>query len=154
MRYDAQMSTTRKTAVGRQFRARWDAELARVGSILGQEIAWSPGEVELLETVERDLERRAVLDRTLAQCPDPGAPRALRISQESRLLEAQTARLVAKLQKELSKLLAQQPVEEKPQAPLSPVSRKAQHAANTRWHREKLRQQTIQQEYRAPDATG
>jgi hypothetical protein len=148
------MSTTRKTAVGRQFRARWDAELARVGTILGQEVAWSPGEVELLETVQRDLERRAVLDRTLAECPDPGAPRALRISQESRLLEAQTARLVGKLQRELSKLLSQKPVEEEPQAQLSPVSRKAQHAANTRWKRERLRQNTIQQEYRDPGATG
>jgi hypothetical protein len=130
-----------------------DAELARVGSILGADIAWSQGEVELLDTVARDTDRRAALERAHAECEDLGTPRALKLAQEIRLIEAQTARLVRQLQREIAKLLSQKPVEEKPQAPLSPVSRKAQHAANTRWRREHLRQENIQAEYRSPGET-
>jgi hypothetical protein len=142
------------TSAGRQFRARMDAELARVGAILGQEAAWSPGEIELLDTVARDTDRRAALERAHAAYEDISAPRALKVAQEIRLIEAQTARLVRQLQKEIARLLAQKPVEEKPQPPMSAVSRKAQHAANTRWRRERLRENSIQEQYRQPGETG
>jgi hypothetical protein len=143
----------RKTA-GQQFRDRMDAELTRVAAILGSELAWSPGEVELLETVERDADRRAALERAHAACEDISAPRALKVAQEIRLIEAQTARLVRQLQKELSRLLSQRPTDEEPQAPPSMASRKASRAAKVRWNREHLRQTAIQERYRSPGETG
>lgn len=148
------MRSRAATTAGGQFRARQDAELARVGAILGQEVAWSPGEIELQDTVARDTVRRAALERAHAACGDLGAPRALKIAQEIRLIEAQTARLVRELQKEIAKLLAHQPVEEKPQAPQSAISMKAQRGANRPWHRERLRQQSIQDQYRQPGEIG
>jgi len=98
---------------------------------VGHDLAWSPGEVELLETIERDTDRRAALERAHAACEDIGSSRALKLPQEIRLVEAQTTRLVKSLQRELSKLLAQKP-EEKPQGPMSVVSLKAKRAADTR----------------------
>jgi hypothetical protein len=149
-------STGRSTATaGTKFRARMDAELARVGAVLGQEIAWSPGECEILETIERDSDRRAALERAHAQCDDLGSARALKLAQEIRLIEAQTARLVKGLQRELSKLVAQKVSDdEQSAAPASVVSLKASRAANTRWHRERLRQHAAQVQYREPDETG
>jgi VIT1/CCC1 family predicted Fe2+/Mn2+ transporter len=132
-----------------------DAELARVGAVVGQEIAWSPGEIEILETIERDADRRAALERAHAECEDLGAARALKLAQEIRLIEAQTARLVKGLQRELSKLLGQSQSDDKHSAaPASVVSLKAQRAANTRWHRERLRQQAAAVQSREPDEVG
>jgi hypothetical protein len=125
-----------------------DDELARVGGILGADIAWSQGEVELLDTVARDTDRRAALERAHAECDDLGTPRALKLAQEIRLNEAQTARLIAKLQKELSKMLASRPSEDA-QLPQSVASRKASRAAKMRWNREHLRQAAIQEQYRS-----
>jgi hypothetical protein len=127
-----------------------DAELARVAGILGADIAWSPGECEILATIARDTDRRTALERAHADCEDLGTPRALKLAQEIRLIEAQTARLVAKIQKELSKLLSQKPSEEQ-QAPQSVASMKASRAAKTRWNREHLRQAAIQERYRSPE---
>jgi len=140
-------------SAGQQFRDRMDSELARVAGILGHELAWSPGEVELLDTIARDTDRRAALEALYLQCEDPGGSRALKIAQETRLIEAQVTRLVAKLQREFSKLLASRPSEDKPSPP-SVVSLKASLVANTRWHRERLRQASIQQQYREPEVGG
>lgn len=92
--YAGVMSTSRKLSAGRQFRAKIDAELHRVGEVLGAEIAWSPAEVELLDTVEREVDRRVALERALVDCEDPGGNRALKISTEVRLIESQEARIV------------------------------------------------------------
>jgi hypothetical protein len=75
-----------------------DAELKRVTEVLGADLTWSPAEQELLDTVEREVDRRAGLEAALADCEDPGSNRALKIATEVRLIEAQVARIVKALQ--------------------------------------------------------
>lgn len=117
-------------------------------------MAWSPGEVEILDTIDRDTHRRAALEVALGDCEDVGSSRALKLAQEIRLIEAQTSRLVRQLQRELHKLLAQAQKPEEPQQPRSVVSLKAKRAADTRWHRHRLQQAANQQEFRQPEETG
>lgn len=48
-----------------------DAELARVAEVIGAHLTWSPAEEELLDTVEREVNRRAGLEaaRPTARIP-------------------------------------------------------------------------------------
>ena len=129
-----------------------DAELGRVAEVIGADLTWSPAEQELLDTVEREVNRRAGLEAALADCEDPGSNRALKIATEVRLIEAQVARLVKALRRDMQKLLATKPSEEPTNAQPSIVSIKASRAANARWNRERLRHLSAQEQYRAPEA--
>ena len=139
---------------GRLFREAMDAELARVSGILGGALQWNTGEREVLATIASDLDRRAELQAALAACEDLGSPRALKLAQEIRLLGVGIARLVKGIQAEVSKLVRQhQPEPEQPSSE-SVVSMKARRAANTRWTRERLRQQASEAQVRDPGETG
>jgi hypothetical protein len=90
-----------KTAPGKAFRDGMNRELERVAAIVGSDLAWSPGELGILGTIEADLDRRAALEAALAECDDIGSSRALKLSSEIRLLGAQISRLTRTIQAQL-----------------------------------------------------
>ncbi|MGB9302885.1 MAG: hypothetical protein WCB92_04145 [Mycobacterium sp.] len=83
---------------GRRFRESMDAELGRVGVVLGAPLQWNTAEHEVLATVASDMDRRGDLAAALAACEDLGSPRALKIATEIRLLGVGIARLVKGIQ--------------------------------------------------------
>lgn len=142
---------------GAVFRAALDAELARVGCILGGQLRWSPAEAETLAIVASAQDRRAVLDAAWRSCQDAGSDRALRLAAEIRHLDASITRSINGIHADLAKLVAAQAVSEAdatgPAAPPTGaetvISIKARRAVNTRWKRQRMADAAA-----AADATG
>jgi hypothetical protein len=145
---------------GRRFRESMDAELVRVGVVLGAPLQWNTAEHELLATVASDMDRRADLATALAACEDLGSPRALKLATEIRLLGVGIARLVKGIQADIAKLVRQNQPEPSPDDSAvtseqeSVVSIKPRRASNSRWTRHRLRQQASEAEVRDPGEAG
>jgi hypothetical protein len=115
-----------KTSEAQQLLNALDAELEASSKSSGRQLVWSAAEMDVLKMIGAQVDRRVALSQAYEGCA--GVPGKLRIATELRLLE----QAIAKLFKQISTDLP---------APMSSVSLKAQRAANTRWNRERMKQQ-------------
>ncbi|MGO9383447.1 MAG: hypothetical protein ACLP4W_15515 [Mycobacterium sp.] len=107
-----------------------DDELAAAGKAIGSELVWSAAEVEILDMIAAHVDRRADLAKRYASAAVKDARLKIALSTELRLLEQSLTRLLKTIEAGI-------PTSEDAK-PLSVTSRKAQHAARTRWKRVRM----------------
>lgn len=114
-----------RSAEAQALLAALDAEVAAAAKDAGHELVWSAAERDVLDMIGAAIDRRVQLSAAYETCE--GVATRLKIATELRLTEQAIARLYRQVSTEV------------PQ-PMSAVSRKAQHAANSRWARVKLQE--------------
>lgn len=102
-----------------------NAELAESAKAAGHELVWSATEQDVLDMIAAEVDRRVELTAQYAACEKVDT--RLKIATELRLLEGAISRLYRQVSTEVP-------------GPQSSVSRKAQHAANSRWRRHQMGQ--------------
>jgi hypothetical protein len=115
---------TAKTAEAQRILAALDAELAEAAKAAGRDLVWGAAERDIIDMIGAAVDRRVELAANYEACESTATK--LKIAPELRLLEQAIARLYRQVSTEV------------PQ-PMSAVSRKAQHAARSRWDRERMK---------------
>jgi predicted kinase len=100
-----------------------DAELAESAKAAGKALVWSAAEADIIGMIAAEVDRRVELSAQYAATTKVDVK--LKLATEIRLLESSIARLYRQVSTEVA-------------APMSAVSRKAQHAANSRWNRHRM----------------
>jgi len=113
-----------------------DDELAANAEASGVTLAFSAAERETLHNVAHLIDRKVELRNVYRECEDTRTKIAL--STEIRLIESAITRLTGTID------MCAPEAEEQGEA-LTPVQVKARAAANSRWHRERLRKRAEQQ---------
>lgn len=102
-----------------------NAELAESAKQVGHELIWSAAEQDVIDMIAAEVDRRVELTVAWEACDNVNV--RLRLATELRLLEGAIARLYRQVSTDVP-------------GPQSAVSRKAQHAANSRWKRYQMGQ--------------
>lgn len=102
-----------------------DTELAESAKQAGHDLVWSTAEADVIAMIAAEVDRRVELSAQYSACDNVNTK--LKLATEIRLLESSIARLYRQVSTEVP-------------APMSAVSRKAQHAARSRWNRYQMGQ--------------
>jgi DNA-binding Lrp family transcriptional regulator len=103
-----------------------NAELAETAKAAGHDLVWGAAEADVISMIAAGVDRRVELSAAYAACDNVNVK--LKLATEIRLLEQSIARLYRQVSTEVP-------------APQSVTSMKASRAANSRWNRERLKQQ-------------
>jgi hypothetical protein len=121
-----------------EFLQAMDDELASNAEASGVTLAFSVAERETLHNVAHLIDRKVELRKLYQECGPAEARLKIALSTEVRLIESAITRLTSTID-----MCA--PEAEESGEVLTPVQVKARAAANSRWHRERLRKRAEQQ---------
>lgn len=117
-----------KSAEARKVLRELEKEKDSAAAQQGLTLEWSASDTAILGQISSILDRKCELLALYRAVPDSDVKTKVKLSAEVRLLEQAAARLVQQVKTEL------------PAAVVSPTTRKARRAADTRWRRTAVRE--------------